>query len=81
MSMSELYEWTCQIEKKIDDKQKKIASEIIKEIKTRLQFILDVGLVYLSLNRPSKSLSGEAQRIEIGQSNWYRAYQCAVHFR
>lgn len=66
MSMSELYEWTCQIEKKIDNKQKKIASEIIKEIKTRLQFILDVGLDYLSLNRPSKSLSGgEAQRIRL----------------
>ena len=66
MSMSELYEWTCRIEKKIDDKQKKIASEIIKEIKTRLQFILDVGLDYLSLNRPSKSLSGgEAQRIRL----------------
>ena len=66
MSMSELNEWTCQIENKIDDKQKKIASEIIKEIKTRLQFILDVGLDYLSLNRPSKSLSGgEAQRIRL----------------
>ena len=66
MSMSELYKWTCQIENKIDNKQKKIASEIIKEIKTRLQFILDVGLVYLSLNRPSKSLSGgEAQRIRL----------------
>ena len=52
--------------KKIDNKQKKIASEIIKEIKTRLQFILDVGLDYLSLNRPSKSLSGgEAQRIRL----------------
>ena len=66
MSMSELHEWTCQIEKKIDYRKKKIASEIIKEIKTRLQFILDVGLDYLSLNRPSKSLSGgEAQRIRL----------------
>ena len=66
MSMSELNEWTCQIENKINHKQKKIASEIIKEIKTRLQFILDVGLDYLSLNRPSKSLSGgEAQRIRL----------------
>ena len=51
---------------KIEGNQKKIASEIIEEIKTRLQFLLDVGLDYLSLDRSSKSLSaGEAQRIRL----------------
>ena len=62
-------------ELKLNKVQIKIArSEIIKEIKTRLQFILDVGLDYLSLSRPSKSLSGgEAQRIRLGQSDRHRA--------
>ncbi len=51
---------------KIDGNQLKIAEEIIKEIKSRIQFLLDVGLDYLSLNRSSKSLSGgEAQRIRL----------------
>lgn len=54
------------LEKKLYGNQKIIAEEIIKEIKTRLQFLLDVGLDYLSLNRSSKSLSGgEAQRIRL----------------
>lgn len=54
------------LDKKLQGNQKIIAEEIIKEIKTRLQFLLDVGLDYLSLNRSSKSLSGgEAQRIRL----------------
>ena len=54
------------LEKKLEGNQLKIAEEIIKEIKTRIQFLLDVGLDYLSLNRSSKSLSGgEAQRIRL----------------
>ena len=66
MSMVELKKWTNQINEKLSRNQIKVGSEIIKEIKTRLQFILDVGLDYLSLNRPSKSLSGgEAQRIRL----------------
>jgi excinuclease ABC subunit A len=66
MDMVELKEWTNQIDGNLNTNQIKIGSEIIKEIKTRLQFILDVGLDYLSLNRPSKSLSGgEAQRIRL----------------
>ena len=66
MSMIELQEWTNQIDGELNTNQIKIGSEIIKEIKTRLQFILDVGLDYLSLSRPSKSLSGgEAQRIRL----------------
>jgi len=55
-----------QLSKSLKGDQAIIAEEIIKEIKTRLQFLLDVGLEYLSLNRPSKSLSGgEAQRIRL----------------
>ncbi len=54
------------IEKKLGKNQLKIAEEIVKEIRTRIQFLLDVGLDYLSLNRSSKSLSGgEAQRIRL----------------
>ena len=62
----DLAEWFNGLEKSLSEKQIKIAEEIIKEIKVRLQFLLDVGLDYLSLNRSSKSLSGgEAQRIRL----------------
>lgn len=62
----ELTDWFNDLDKHLSEKQFKIAEEIIKEIKTRLQFLLDVGLDYLSLNRSSKSLSGgEAQRIRL----------------
>ncbi|HLV15127.1 MAG TPA: excinuclease ABC subunit UvrA [Xanthomarina sp.] len=62
----DLAHWFHDLDSHLSDKQLKIAEEIIKEIKTRLQFLLDVGLEYLSLNRSSKSLSGgEAQRIRL----------------
>ena len=62
----DLLKWFEDNESRLSDKQKKIASEVIKEIKTRLQFLVDVGLTYLSLNRGSKTLSGgEAQRIRL----------------
>lgn len=62
----ELSQWFNSVEKQLSNKQFKIAEEVIKEIKTRLQFLLDVGLDYLALNRSSKSLSGgEAQRIRL----------------
>ncbi|MDO5607891.1 MAG: excinuclease ABC subunit UvrA [Capnocytophaga sp.] len=64
--ISELLEWSQQLPSVISKRQLKIASEIIKEISTRLQFLVDVGLTYLSLGRGSKSLSGgEAQRIRL----------------
>jgi excinuclease ABC subunit A len=66
MDIAELYEWLEGIEDKLTRKQRIIAKEIIKEIRTRLSFLLDVGLDYLSLNRVSKSLSGgESQRIRL----------------
>jgi excinuclease ABC subunit A len=62
----DLKKWFDELESHLSEKQIKISEEIIKEIKTRLQFLLDVGLEYLSLNRSSKSLSGgEAQRIRL----------------
>ncbi|NMH89934.1 excinuclease ABC subunit UvrA [Flavivirga algicola] len=62
----ELASWFNNLHKYLSEKQIKIAEEILKEIKSRLQFLLDVGLNYLSLNRSSKSLSGgEAQRIRL----------------
>ncbi|MDL5511902.1 excinuclease ABC subunit UvrA [Arenibacter sp. M-2] len=66
LDISELADFFSGLEKKMEGNQLKIAEEIIKEIKTRVQFLLDVGLDYLSLNRSSKSLSGgEAQRIRL----------------
>jgi excinuclease ABC subunit A len=66
MELNELWEWFSVIETKLDAEKKQIAVEIIKEIRSRLRFILDVGLEYLTLNRSSKSLSGgEAQRIRL----------------
>tara|TARA_R110000868_G_scaffold29420_6_gene109395 strand:+ start:31404 stop:34244 length:2841 start_codon:yes stop_codon:yes gene_type:complete len=66
MDITDLADFFKGLEKKLEGNQLKIAEEIIKEIKTRIQFLLDVGLDYLSLNRSSKSLSGgEAQRIRL----------------
>ncbi len=66
MDISELYDWTNSLEEKLDNKQRQIAVEILKEIRSRLHFLLDVGLDYLSLNRAASSLSGgESQRIRL----------------
>ncbi len=66
IDITELYNWCCYIEQKLSKRQLAIASEILKEIRTRLQFLLDVGLGYLSLNRASATLSGgESQRIRL----------------
>ncbi|MGB2232096.1 MAG: excinuclease ABC subunit UvrA [Flavobacteriaceae bacterium] len=66
MDIEGLFKWFKNIDAKLSKTQHKIAEEIIKEIKTRLQFLLDVGLNYLSLSRSSKTLSGgEAQRIRL----------------
>ena len=66
MDISELYDWLENVEPHLENKQRMIASEILKELKSRLRFLLDVGLDYLSLNRTSVSLSGgESQRIRL----------------
>jgi len=66
MDLGELYDWMMDLDDKLTEHQKKIAPEILKEIRTRLKFLLDVGLDYLSLNRSSVSLSGgESQRIRL----------------
>ncbi len=66
LDIIDLFDWFDNLEPRLTEKQRAIASEIIKEIKTRLQFLLDVGLTYLTLDRSSKSLSGgEAQRIRL----------------
>ncbi len=54
------------IEKRLNNKQNTIAKDVLKEIRERLQFLLDVGLTYLTLNRPTRTLSGgESQRIRL----------------
>ena len=66
MDIRSLYDWLSSIEVKLNDKQRLISKQIFKEIIKRVEFILDVGLSYLSLNRSTKSLSGgEAQRIRL----------------
>jgi len=66
MDIGELAEWLNSVTPHLSEKQKTIAAEILKEIRSRLQFLLDVGLNYLSLNRSSQSLSGgESQRIRL----------------
>jgi len=66
MDLDHLAEWFTGIEKRLNEKQNTIAKDILKEIRERLQFLLDVGLTYLTLYRPSRSLSGgEYQRIRL----------------
>lgn len=66
LDISELKEWLTEAKKHLNERQTKIASEIIKEIITRIDFMLEVGLDYLSLNRQSATLSGgESQRIRL----------------
>ncbi len=66
MDVKELAKWFDHVEQFLNDRQKKIASEVLKELRTRIKFLLDVGLNYLSINLPSRSLSGgESQRIRL----------------
>ena len=64
--IDDFYEWTLALPKKLKHQQIQIAAEIIKEIKRKTEFLVDIGLAYLTLNRSSKSLSGgESQRIRL----------------
>ena len=66
MDIEELYQWTQGLEDRVDQSKRAVAVEVLKEIRSRLGFLLDVGLDYLSLNRSSGSLSGgESQRIRL----------------
>ena len=66
LDLVQLVKWFDGIESRLNERQKIIGKEIIKEIRERLQFLLDVGLTYLSLNRPTRTLSGgESQRIRL----------------
>ena len=66
MDINELYDWLMNVDRYLSNKQQQIAVEILKEIRTRLKFLLDVGLDYLSLDRSAVSLSGgESQRIRL----------------
>ncbi|MCU0318255.1 MAG: excinuclease ABC subunit UvrA [Amoebophilaceae bacterium] len=66
MDMQQLYDWFSTLIPKLDDKQQQIANDLVKEIRKRIRFLLDVGLQYLQLGRPLNTLSGgESQRIRL----------------
>ena len=66
MDVSDLADWFSNLEERISDRQKQIATEVLKEIKKRIGFLTQIGLTYLTLDRPMKSLSGgESQRIRL----------------
>lgn len=66
LNLDKLMVWFADVEKRLSDKQNTISKDILKEIRERLQFLLDVGLTYLTLNRSSRTLSGgESQRIRL----------------
>jgi excinuclease ABC subunit A len=66
LNLDRLVLWFKDIEKRLDNKQNTIAKDVLKEIRERLQFLIDVGLTYLTLNRPTRTLSGgESQRIRL----------------
>lgn len=66
LNLDKLMKWFEKVEEDLSTKQNIIAKDVLKEIRERLQFLLDVGLTYLTLNRPSRSLSGgESQRIRL----------------
>ncbi len=66
LNLDELYKWFKNIESRLSEKQNQVAKDVLKEIRDRIQFLLEVGLSYLSLSRPSRSLSGgESQRIKL----------------
>ncbi|MFN8321823.1 MAG: excinuclease ABC subunit UvrA [Chitinophagales bacterium] len=66
LDLSDLQQWFTGLDERLNERQNLIAKELLKEIRTRIAFILDVGLDYLALDRPAKSLSGgESQRIRL----------------
>ncbi len=67
------------MEEHLEDKQKQIAGEILKEIRTRLKFMLDVGLEYLSLNRQSMTLSGGVSAYSFGDSDRFTVGKRALY--
>ena len=81
MEMGALYEWLDGVEERVDSRSRAIASEILKEIRTRLKFLLDVGLEYLSLSRSTMTLSGGEPAHSSCHANRFAARQCALHPR
>ena len=79
MDISELYEWLEGIEEKLDPKQLRIATEILKEIRSRLRFLLDVGLDYLSMNRGSATLSGGESQNPFGYPDRKPIGECTLY--
>ena len=82
LDIADLYEWSQGLEERLSPTHAVIAHEIMKEIRGRLKFLIDVGLDYLQLNRASATLSGgESQRSTSCHAAWKSACQCALHSR
>ena len=82
MDISKLFFWVDSIKDSLSDNDLKIAKQIIQELRKRIQFVLDVGLAYLTLNRNSNTLSGgEAQRIRLATQIGTQLTKCTLHFR
>lgn len=79
MDINELYDWLMKVDEFLSDKQKKIAAEILKEIRTRLKFLLDVGLDYLALNRSSVSLSRGKSAYTFGYADRFAVGECTLY--
>lgn len=81
MDLTDLRQWLDDCPKHLDHQQSQIATEILKEIRTRLDFLLEVGLDYLALNRQSASLRWRKPAHKTGNPDWIAAGQCALHSR
>ncbi len=81
LDIAELNNWFDGLETRISERQQKIGTEVIKEIRTRLSFLLDVGLEYLSLDRTSATLSGGGIATNsLSYSNRFSTGKCALYF-
>ncbi|CAG0906903.1 unnamed protein product, partial [Cyprideis torosa] len=79
MDLDKLYDWFEDIDDKLSDRQKAISKDVIKEIKLRLGFLLEVGLNYLTLNRPTRTLSGDVLDMSVEEATEFFKHIPAIY--